>query len=72
MLLSKLSIWKYRTEILKTNLPEKLGYVLESNLKLNLKPILIVENQLFQSLFRIEVAMLQTTFSIMLKDMIIQ
>ena len=72
MLLSKMSIWKYRTEILKTNLTEKLGYVLESNLKLNLKPILIVENQLFQSLFRIEVAMLQTTFSIMLKDMIIQ
>ena len=72
MLLRKMSIWKYRTEILKTNLTEKLGYVLESNLKLNLKPILIVENQLFQSLFRIEVAMLQTTFSIMLKDMIIQ
>ena len=72
MLLSKMSIWKYRTEILKTNLIEKLGYALESNLKLNLKPILIVENQLFQSLFRIEVAMLQTTFSIMLKDMIIQ
>ena len=47
MLLSKMSIWKYRTEILKTNLTEKLGYALESNLKLNLKPILIVENQLF-------------------------